>query len=432
MSLQVAFLLALGLKIFPLLTCLSLVFSENASIPWQEAIVEYPLSSVVGASSITLSISSILVLGGIFGNRNAVPRPLRALFNTPNVSFELFLIFAGVLKALFWLAVTDFSNPIFFLIRRLDSALGLVPLFVGLTALKLKRALAVWVFVFAFQLLVAIFTGTRGQAFIPLLLFFIGLLIAQPTLKSRMQLGASALLPAGSFLLIIGVYIGVARDVVGRTDLAKALESGTLVDRISRDQFDDALRRTGNVMFEASSRLSSWPPLVVPTLCPEKVPYRGFSDLPLELAATTNIRIGSDITSGAMYFPNIHLKPFGFAVNVRNDGVQTSSVELSSFVDGYTRGGWISGFTYCMFAYLILWSVETLCRRVFLDTNTPLFQILLVVICNPLRYADNGMVGSIRLLLLETVMCAVIFYIFCLFFESPTFSRAQHVRQKSI
>lgn len=417
-ALKVAFVFASSTKMFAVTACISLAFSGNQISQWHDTFLQGPFEAALGASAINLTVAFLVFATKPFFENHVSPITME-LFKRADSSFELFLIFAGLLNLFYWVAITEFSNSIFFIARRLDGALGFVPFVVGLTAFQFKKALLFWLFVFAIQIAIAIATGSRGQAFIPLALFLVGLTIGLPNWRTRFRIGWMVLLPTCCLLAMTAVYIGIARDIVGRTDLAGALTSGTLSDRISQNQFDNAIGKAGNVIFETSNRLASWPPLVVPILSPDRVPFRGFDDFDLELAASTNIRIGSGQTSGPMYLPNIYLKPFGFAVHVGRDGVAGSSVEISSFVDGYTRGGWLIGFLYCAIAYSVLMIVDNLARRILFLNNVSLYTMLLVVISNPLRYMDSGLIIAVRLLILDSIMCLVVFFVFTRLVNAP-------------
>lgn len=410
-AIKCAFIIGIGLKLFPLITCGTVYFSDALAVPWNEVLFEAPYRAALGAAVNNLTIGFVVLATQPLSNRRAFQIPTIELFRNADSRFEQFLIFAGLLKMFYWLAITDFSNPIFFIARRLDGALAMAPFFVGMTAFQLKKALKFWMVVFALQLVISAMTGTRGQAFTPILLFLIGFAVGLPDWRSRFRVGFVGLLPVGFLLSTVAVYVGIARDSVGRTDLAGALKSGSLFSRVNQETFADS-GRDSNVLYQASIRLASWPPLVVPTMTPEPISFRGFEDLDEELAATTNIRIGSDIRSGLRYWPNFYLQPYGFAIHVDSDGVQTSSVEMSAFVDGFTRGGWIGGVMYCLIAYSVLMFIEFLARNKLIYTNPSLFLMLLAVISNPLRFGDNGMIGALRLLILETIMCLVIFYVF--------------------
>ncbi|WP_146676073.1 hypothetical protein [Pirellula sp. SH-Sr6A] len=288
----------------------------------------------------------------------------------------------------------------------------MTPFFVGLTAFRLKIAFRFWLVVLACQIVISVITGTRGQAFIPLILFLVGFAIGLPSWKLRFQIGTTILIPVAALLLFAGAYIGVARDIVGRKDLASALESGSLTSRVSANAIENTMSKAGDVFFNAFNRLTLWPPLVVPCMSPEIVPYWGFDDLYDEIEATRSIRIGSDQTSGSMYSAHMRLQPFGFAVHYRSDGMKVSSVELPPFVDGYARGGWIYGFLFCGMTYTVLLLIEHGAARHIAPKNMSLFLILQVVICSPTRLMDNGAIGATRLLVLEAIMCFVLFYVF--------------------
>jgi hypothetical protein len=399
-------------KVFLLMLCCSVIVSDSKSLPWGDTLLESPGNAAIGASAANWTIALLLLVIPLRPPALHRQQFNLDLFKNADRTFEIFLILAGFLNLFYWVAITDFSNPIYYIARRLDGALNMTPFFVGLTAFRLKLAFRFWLVVLACQIVISVITGTRGQAFIPLILFLAGFAIGLPSWKLRFQIGTTVLIPVAALLLFAGAYIGVARDIVGRKDLASALESGSLTSRVSANAIENTMSKAGDVVFNAFNRLTLWPPLVVPCMSPDIVPYWGFDDLYDEIAATRSIRIGSDQTSGSMYSAHVRLQPFGFAVHYRSDGLKVSSVELPPFVDGYARGGWISGFVFCGITYSVLLLLESIAARQIAPKNMTLFLMLQVVICSPTRLMDNGAIGATRLLVLEAIMCFVLFYIF--------------------
>jgi hypothetical protein len=397
-------------KIFPICVCVAILLNPDADFPWAFAILKQPFLSAFAYSIQGLCVFAILLFLRFFSVRTRYTA-ISDLVKLADPRLEWLLVIAGFFSVFYWLAITDFANPIFFLLRRISGALGFVPFFAGLAASRFRFAMIFWICILAFQLFVSFLTGTRGASFFPVCYFLMGYLVSLPTTEKRVRFTIWVIAPVLCSLVVLGVFIGVVRDIIGRTDLAGALQMGSLTERSKGIDVQYATKKKGGVLLSASSRLSSWPPLVVPLMTPNPIPYRGFDDLENELSSLKAFQLGSGGNTLNYYWPNYWLKPYGFAVHGRQDGVnKTSSVELSAFVDGFTRGGWTVGILYCLAAISVWVMVERLSYRFWASGNVSIYIIILATVANPTRFGVNGLFLEARLLILETILCSVVFF----------------------
>lgn len=410
-SLKVLFVNGFLAKVFAILSCLSDIIGSGEGMPWLFAIEQSPLAAALGCAIPNLTIAALLFLMSVLRGPGLKLPSIISLTQIVDRRFELFLIVSAVLNVLYWITLLDFSNPLLYLIARISSALSFAPFFAGLAYRRFQSSFKVWIVVLFFQLIVSFITGTRGAAFIPIGLFLIGILCAMPTWKTKMNFSLRLALPACVALAAVGVYIGIARDIVGRTNLAEAITSGSLGARLGGTDVVREARDRGGFLHNLSRRLTSWPPIVVPCMSPEPVAFRGFEDFNEEIDALTSFRIGRSIDSGKFYFSNFCLKPYDFAVHVDKKGIMTSSVELSIFVDGFTRGGWLVGVGYCFVGFGLVILVEGVFRKFTLKCNLPLYLIIVVVLCSIRRFGNSGLLIECRLLILETLLCLAVFWL---------------------
>ncbi|MDA9589737.1 hypothetical protein N9R65_02985 [Opitutales bacterium] len=415
-ALKVGFFSSMIGKIYPLALCFSLPLSQDHLFPWGGYLFESPLLAAWGANVPSVSIALVYLLSRPISPKRQTDVSIYSFIEKSGPRFEWFLIFAGAVKMLYWVSITVLDNPLFYVVRVLNSAMFYAPFFVGMCAFKHRRALYTWLGILGFLLITAFLTGSRGPAFFPILLFGVGFAVGLPNWRQRFR-WAVILAPAAAVLLASAVFIGAVRDVVGRTDLATALNEGTLLSSLSDVTVTSNIDYTGGVAYKAFRRLTPWPTYVIPAMTPNAVPYRGFDDFTYEVRAAFGLGIFALISEnfqGAYYFGNIFLKPYGFAVHVDAYGKKTSNVELAVFVDAFMRGGWIVAFGFTMFTYSLIFAAERYLRKWLLPHKLPLCMMIMTVLCYlvAIRCTRASMVDSVRMLILEGGFSFVVFYLF--------------------
>jgi hypothetical protein len=410
LALKVFFLFIAFRKIFPLLLCFIALPLPIESIPWGFAILKQPLIAVLGYSVEGWCTALIVFLGQSLTQQRAVGMTDVAALARNSPSIGWFLGLAAVTSLFWWFAITEFDNRFFFIVRRFHNALAFAPFFVGLTCRVFPNVARLWILVLALQFGISFITGTRGGAFYPAIFLLTGYLIGIPSTEERRSIFLFRVAPLLCVLFAFGVVIGAARDAVGRTDLVTALREGTLFSKIKLDKVLDRINSGDGFLMSGIIRMTSLPPLAVPNLSPEPIPYRGFDDFGEELAASTSTRFFSGEEGSRFYWANWCLKPYGFAVNKDKSGRKTSSVELSSFVDGFTRGGWPIGIAWCLIGYTVWVLVELVARNMISVLGTSMFIVILITLFNPDRFGVHGLIYETKTLLLDVMLCAAIFY----------------------
>lgn len=413
-SLKFAFAAFALTQVFPLGVCFTIPLGQDYLFPFREPLYSSPLEAGLSALVRNLCIALVYLCTRPFTRFHGYDLPVRGMLFHTSPRYEWFLIFAAFLDISFWVTITGLDNPLFYLLRIIRSCVKVVPFFVGLTAFRYRKATAVWLVVMALQLGIAFLTGTRGSAFVPIIYFLIGFSIGLPGWSARFRWGF-ALLPATALLAAAGVYIGSVRDVVGRTDLKGALAEGTMMEKAESGGGINQTSIRVNRAYEVVRRLTLWPDYAVPTMTPEIVPYRGFSDFDRELKGAFSLGIFGLINpnyQGGYYFPNIFLKPYGFAVHIDNYGKKTSNVELPIQVDAFMRGGWFWAFAFTFFGYLILFIIERILKTRLLPRRQPLF-LLMVMFLSYIAYSrfrSSPLVECMRQLVLEGTLFFFVCY----------------------
>lgn len=403
-ALKFAFVGFILLKVFPVGACFSLGLSEGRHLP--AAILDSPLRAALGGDLRNLAIAFLFLISRPISRLRAFDIPLRSLLKRTSARYEFFLILAALINILYWLAITAPGNPIFYFIRILEKTLNVFPFFVGLTALRFKKALYVWLFVFGVQLVISFLTGTRGAAFVPIIFFLVGFFIGLPTWSAKLRWSAAVLLPLCILLAGLASYIGVVRDVSGRTDLKGVLTEGTMMSRVKDSYIQNQISARSNLAFETFRRLTLWPDYVVPAMTPDPVPYRGFDDILYEARSAFGLGIFAMLDPnwrGDYYFANIFLKQYGFAVHVDGYGKRVSNVELPITIDGFMRGGWWAAFAYAFVGASTVFVVERLLRSSLLPRRLPLFLLMMMFLSYIAytRFKGAGLVDTMRQLVLE-------------------------------
>jgi len=330
---------------------------------------------------------------------------------------EIFLLLAALMNFSYWFTIVIPDNKIFYLMRVLASTLEFASFLAGYAALRFKRAAIVWLGVLGIGLLFATLTGGRGAAFIPIMYFLIGFFIGLPDNRRRIHYGFTVLLPATLGLLILGVYIGIVRDITGRINVGQLFRQGSIITEVqqgfSSGEVGHRLQEEG-IGYKAFRRLTTWPPLVIPTATPDPVPYRGYHDFLREVRLAFQLGILSGNLSGqGTYFSNIFLKAYGFPVHADQYG-KVSNVEMPTAVDGFTRGGWLGAFAATFFAFIVLMIVETLLRKQILRRDPVIWVFLTVVLmeitCQ--RVNNSPAIDALRTMCLYMTFATVCFFCF--------------------
>lgn len=411
-ALKAGFIAMVIQTIMPVMMCFSVPFGDDYTFPWGEFIFQQPVEA---AFSFLVAPVSVFLISILFSRSSSQPTKIDQIERF-GFRFEVFLIIAALLKLVLWVAVLDRGNPIFYFARILAYALDMAPFFAGYFAFKFKKSTALWVVVMGLSLLASFYTGSRGGAFYPIIYFLIGFFLGLKTLQQKFKWGVAVGFPTVILMGIIGVYIGVARDVVGRTNLEGAISEGRDVVSASGDgsvKREILWQLQSGVAFKVFQRLTLWPIPVIPTMTPNEVPYRGFGDIGNELSAAFALgMIRGELNTGGIYFSNWFLRPYGFAVHADAYG-QKSSVEMPVFTDAFTRGGWIAACVFVFMAYLYLYFAEYVLRRIFYKKHQYVFFAVLIVIAtmSVVRVNVDPLIDLVRATILYGSFTAVVFVV---------------------
>lgn len=301
-----------------------------------------PITALIGWMAIPIGVLGYAFLRSVFGRENRLDNKetLVGLFDRMPRSMETMLIAGCAITFLSWFVTRDDDGSGLgtYLIRILMRVCTFIPFAVGYYWDKFRLALVVCAATFAIGLYFAFLTGSRGYVYLPLMLFFIGVLTRQ-VVKRKLLQSLTLLTPLALVLIGFGGVIGIMRDEVGRSHVGAEGEASVTQRRaIARDALQSGGTGTGNfsVIENIAFRLVPWPNLTVPVMSPEEVPYRGFGDIKEELKAMLHIAR----FTGVFYFTNLHSNEYGFYTG------ETSSVEFGIIADAWSRGGLLVALIY--------------------------------------------------------------------------------------
>lgn len=423
-ALKIGFVVMVIYTLYPMGMALSIGSKDEYLFPWGEYIFQSPISAAC-----SFLVSPVIITVIMQFTKSSAKKPggrigIRGLVSVCGPAFQWILIAIAILRISQWVAILDVGNPIFYFTRILNSALTFAPFLAGLCAFRFKLSTVVWVVVLLLGFGASAVTGARGYAFYPAMFYIAGFFVGLPNTRARFFWGMWVGVPCIVLMAIFGVYVGLIRDEVGRTDIKSALFGGQSVLAAGGDaNVRRAAGDGGGAVYRTLKRLAIWAYPVIPAMSPNPIGYRGFDDLGREVNAAFSLgMIRGDFNSAGIYFSQLHLKPYGFAVHA-DQYVLISNVEMPVFTDGFTRGGWLAAIIMTFLAYLLTYSAEVLWRKILYIKYRPIYILITIVICKISVHSVHldPLINVMRSLVMFTVFCALLFWGICIIFRRLNF-----------
>ena len=318
------------------------------------------------------------------------------------------LICSAVFSLLFWIGSELGLGMATAVCQALQRTFFFVSFLAGFHFRVSRSALITWLVVLAANLGLGVVTGSRGPAFMPAILFALGLL-SGATFRQRLAFLVGMVALAIPTFYVFGM-IEVIRNDVGRLKVSE-ISTATIKEVVSglsekRQKEGDTYEQLPS-MAKTFIRAVNWPNLVVGAMAGGgEGYYRGFSDLPDQVWASLNIVV----LSGKMdpYYVaglyNLRASEYGFHVD------EGTSVEFGLLAESWDRGGPLAAFIYSLIAIAVLGALEAGVRS-WLKQSPALRAIMVSTIFTTAYWTLNcyNLPLSLRQLAVNLLFCVVVF-----------------------
>ena len=376
----------------------------------------------------TVSTATLLVLGArqLFSGPPQTVSAARS-FDTvaQDGTLEIVLIAAAVFTLMFWAGGELGVGLIKAVFQTLQRAFMFVPFLAGFYIRVSRRAAIFWIITVLANLALGIVTGSRGPAFMPIILFSVGLVLGATAKQRWLVIGLLIV------LAVPGAYIfGMIESI--RTSVGRLQISEITVDKIAdvttqlktgKEAAADPYERLPT-WARANYRMLTWPTVVVAAATGGEGPYRGFDDLPAQLMASLNVvsltgEIGSYYNEG-LY--NLRAADYGFTVDAG------TSVEFGFLAEAWDRGGPVAALVYALVA-LTVFALTEAGVRYFMADKPALRTVAVSVIFTTAFWTLNiyNLPLSLRQMPINLIICYVVFGVVSLFAPAQVFRRKRPV-----
>jgi len=289
----------------------------------------------------------------------------------------------------------------------LNRAFMFVPFLAGFYFWVYRPATVIWVLVVLSNVVLGTLTGSRGPAFVPIILYSLGVLMGATPRQRWIVLGMMVLLGIpGAFVFgrIESIRTAVGRLSVSEITSAKISEVVAGIKKVrlpGGDPYDEL-----PAAVKANFRLVTWPTVVVAAATGANGGQRGFADLPQQIVASLNVVSVTGEMSG--YYNeglfNLRAADYGFRVDTG------TSVEFGFLAESWDRGGPVAAFIYALTAIAFFWLAEAGVRSL-LPRSPALRTVAVSVLFTTAFWTLNiyNLPLSLRQVPVNLVFCFVVF-----------------------
>ena len=295
----------------------------------------------------------------------------------------------------------------------LQRAFMFVPFLAGFYFRVSRPVTIVWVLTVLTSLAVGAVTGSRGPAFVPIILFGIGVLMGA-TARQRWVVVCLIILVGIPGAFVFG-RIEAIRTSVGRFQVSEitgdkisAVMAGIKkVKTPGGDPYDEL-----PTLIKTNFRLVTWPTVVVAAATGANGGHRGFDDVPQQIIAALNVVSVTGEMSG--YYNeglfNLRAADYGFRVDTG------TSVEFGFLAESWDRGGPLAAFIYALIAICFFWVAEAVVRSM-LPRSPALRTVAVSVLFTTAFWTLNiyNLPLSLRQVPVNLVICFMVFGVVSLF-----------------
>lgn len=381
--------------------------------------IDYPLECVLPLLLVPLVGLVACLLPWLFPKKQRSQPSILSTLNVrpPNLSY--YLVFAAVIQLLYWPAAVENSGSIGYFIRATSYTFTFVPLIAGRYASTLPKTHRLWLIAMSINAVIGLLVGSRLISLLPPALYMIGHLTSlRGRARTRMAVFGGAL---GVLALMLSGLAGLVRQEVGRGGIeilslervSKAVDSAT---KVIEGQQTVSAGSDFTITTEGLSRMVVWPNIFVPIMTPSTLPYRGYEELPNEIALSMQIAKISgasleDLLEAGMF--SAPANRYGFMVNTE------TSVEWGILADAWSRDGATGVVLFGFVAILALLLAERLIHG---SRNLPPAAKLFLFSAyakNALGVVTVSLLATVRAMVLDTVIILVIVLVMNLWQHQP-------------
>jgi hypothetical protein len=319
----------------------------------------------------------------------------------------IILIAAAGFTLMFWLGGELGFGPLRAVFLTLQRAFMFVPFLAGFYFWVSRPATVIWVLTVIANVVLGTLTGSRGPAFVPIIVFGIGVLMGATARQRGLVLVMLVLLGVpGAFIFgqIEAIRTSVGRLSVSEITGAKVSEVVAGIKKTRNpggDPYDEL-----PAWVKANFRLVTWPTVVVAAATGGYGGQRGFGDLPQQIIASLNVVSVTGEISG--YYNeglfNLRAADYGFRVDAG------TSVEFGFMAESWDRGGAIAAFIYALIA-IAFFSVAEAGVRSLLGRNPALRTVAVSVLFTTAFWTLNiyNLPLSLRQVPVNLLICFMVF-----------------------
>ncbi len=358
----------------------------------------------------TTAGATLLVLAGrrfFLGPQRPAGATAKAAEAASDPRLPIILMAAAGFSLVFWLGGEIGLGLAKAVLGTLSRAFMFVPFLAGFYFWVSRPAAIMWILTLAANVALGVVTGSRGPAFLPVILFSIGVLMGATARQRWFVLGLAVLagIPGG---FVFG-RIETIRTSVGRLQVSEitsekisAVMAGIKKIRQPGDDPYDELPTWVKTNF----RMVTWPTVVVAAATGGGGGHRGFDDLPRQIIASLNIvsvtgEMGEYYNEG-LY--NLRAADYGFRVNTG------TSVEFGFLAESWDRGGPLAAFLYALVAIGFFGVAEAMVRS--LLPRSPALRIVAVSVLFTTAFWTLNIYNlplSLRQVPVNLVFCLLVF-----------------------
>ena len=318
------------------------------------------------------------------------------------------LLIAGALFSLaFWAGGVLGFGILRAVFQTLQRAFMFVPFLAGFYFWVSRPATVIWVVIIVANVALGTVTGGRGPAFIPVILFSIGVLTGATARQRWVVLALLVILGIpGAFIFgrIESIRTAVGRLTISEITGSKVSEvvAGIKKNRLpGGDPYDEL-----PALVKTNFRLVTWPTVVVAASTGGYGGGRGFDDVPQQIIASLNVvsltgEMSEYYNEGLF---NLRAADYGFRVNTG------TSVEFGFLAESWDRGGPIAAFFYALIAIGFFGLSEAAVRSV-LSRSPALRAVAVSVLFTTAFWTLNiyNLPLSLRQVPVNMIICLLVF-----------------------
>jgi hypothetical protein len=381
--------------------------------------VDYPFEGVVPLLLVPLVVFAVCLFAWIFLKKQKAQSSLLSTLNIRPPDLSNYLIVAAAIQVLYWPAALENAGSIGYFVRATSYTLTFVPLVAGRYASTLPKTHRLWLIAMSINAVIGLLVGSRLISLLPPALYMIGYITSlHGKARARMVVFGGAL---SIVALMVSGLAGMVRQEVGRggIEILTSERVSTVVDstmKVIEGQQEVSTESDSAIKTEGLSRMVVWPNIFVPIMTPTMLPYRGYEELPDEIALSMQIAKISGTSVDDLLDAGLFSAPansYGFMVN------RLTSVEWGILADGWSRDGATGVVLFGFIAILLLLVAERLIQGSRNLSGAAKLFLFSAYAKNALGVVTVPLLTTVRAMALDTVIILFIVLAISLWQRQP-------------